>query len=309
MKLFDRVVRVDFENRTTGEKFTIENTSRSNEGVKISFQVEKQISMEPNVAYIEIYNLNNNTREKINFKQDVFNNNFGPKIDLYAGYRGADKKIFSGLVVYANSPKDDGTTFVTRIVARNVFYELMAKKINKTASRNEPRYSFILGLMNSIGANVSSRSSRELREALKDETGADSKFKTSTVFLGTANEIINQINGTLTGRMEIYFDDIGVNFNPLGVPIDEPEIVYDQYSGLIGIPEITETGANFKVLLDPNIKVNSRIRVKSDVLSSIKPDGKYVTKKVIHTGSSRADDVFETRIEAIYEEYKQLLSA
>lgn len=303
MNLFDRVIRIEFENRDTGEKFFVGNSPESSKGPKtafnevnkITFQVEKQISTEPNVAFVEIFNLSDSTRAKINFRQDVRVLKFGNKINIVAGYRGEEKRIFSGVIVAANSPKE-GPTFVTRINARNIFYELMSQKIVKTAAKGELRSSFIIKILEDIGATLADGSEQFIKERL-----GDSKFKDATTYVSSAASVINDINSNLVDRINIYFDDVGVNFNPLGVALDIPVIEYSQKNGLIGTPEINEVGADFKILLDASMKLNSPVKLDSVTIRAINPGMKYVVKKVIHVGSNRADDVFETRCQAIYE--------
>lgn len=296
--IFDRVIKIVVEDRTNGERFTIGNLDPLYEGNKISFQVEKQISTEPNVAFVELYNLADSTRSNINYKQSLLSLEFGNKIEVIAGYRGQEKRIFSGVIVFANSPRQSNT-FVTRINARNIFYELTAKKISRTVSKNQRKDDFVISVLKDIGATIQSDSIKTIRDKLQ---GA--KFADSTLFFGTAQNIINEISENLIDRIDIYFDDIGVNFNPLGVPLDIPTIEYSKNNGLLETPEITETGVDFKVALDPNLRINSPIKLDSETIRAINPGGKYVVKKVIHVGTNRADDVFETRAQAIYESLK-----
>ena len=84
--LFDRSVILEFEDRVTGEKFRITDN-------KIDFQVEKQISTEPNPAFIDIYNLSDETSERIKFRKEILQARFGKTIKIIAGYRGREKKI------------------------------------------------------------------------------------------------------------------------------------------------------------------------------------------------------------------------
>lgn len=300
MSNIDRFVLVRFEDRDTGEIFEIQD-------LKITFQVEKQISTEPNVARIQIYNLADETQAKINFKQSVLALEFGKRVDLIAGYKGQEKVIFTGVIVAAITRKE-GPLFITDINVRNIFYELVGKKINIAVSKGELKYKIVLKILDSIGATVERSSILPMRERLKNEQGEDSKYKTNTTLFGTAQTIIQEINNGLIDRLLIHFDDIGVNFNPLGVALDIPAIVYSPTTGLIGTPEPNEVGIDFKVELDPDMRLNAPIIINSVTVRAIiesdvsgEGTGRYVAKKVIHNGSNRADGPFETSTSAIYE--------
>lgn len=297
--LFGRSIKLEFEDRETGERFDIENVDpNSGEGIKITFQVEKQISTEPNVAFVEVWNLSDSTRQKINFREDVKSLKFGAKVNLIAGYSGQERRIFTGVIVRATSSKE-GPLYVTRINLRNIFYELMSEKINLTASKGQSKANFILKILESIGATLESGSEGFINDRLQGAT-----FSDSTTFFGPASQVINEINEGLIDRIGIYFDDIGVNFNPLGVALDIPVVEYSKFSGLVGVPEINPRGADFKVLLDPTLRINAPVKIDSETIRAVNPGGKYVVRKIIHVGSNRADEVFETRCQGVYEELK-----
>lgn len=65
-KSFGRVIELEIEDRDSKEITKIGN-------LKIDINVQKQVSTEPSVAYVEIYNLSKNLRDKIHFRFDFFN--------------------------------------------------------------------------------------------------------------------------------------------------------------------------------------------------------------------------------------------
>lgn len=98
------------------------NNLDNKEGLHLTFDVSKDLTQETNKAKIKVWNLSDESRQKIE-KPDL-------KVDLYAGYRDTDgpKRIFSGSIITAISQttkqnvadvqtSDEGTNVVTEINA------------------------------------------------------------------------------------------------------------------------------------------------------------------------------------------------
>ena len=130
--LFNRNVRVVFTNRDDpGDVVTIEDPKIIGaEPLKIDFQVEKQLSTEPNRADVDIYNLSDDSASKINFRKPLLEFKYGRKVEIFADYEGRDKKIFPGLVitkiftgvVIAANTSREGNIKITRIECINIIY-------------------------------------------------------------------------------------------------------------------------------------------------------------------------------------------
>lgn len=311
--LFNREVKVEFIDRDNpADVVKIEDPKiPGKEPIKIDFQVEKQLSTEPNRADINFWNLSDDTAAKINFRKPILVFKFGRRVDLSAGYEGRSKKIFSGVVIAAITSRE-GKLKITRVECRNIFYELMNLSINVTVSKGTPKAQFVIDLIKKIGGNlgssdpslgVPSKFEKIIRQRL-----AGAEFTDATTFSDTAYNIINKINRGLLGTVNIYFDDIGTSFNPVGIPLDEPETVYNQNTGLLGTPKPTDIGADFIVQLDTELKLGSPVRLESDTIKAFANSGKrfntagkFVTKRIIHAGTNRADGDFQTRVASVFD--------
>lgn len=288
--LFDRSVIIEFEDREdlNAPPFNITDN-------KIDFQVEKQISTEPNSAFIDIYNLSDDTAQKINFRKEILLVKFGKTIKIRAGFRGREKKIFQGVIIGANTLRE-GVNKITRIEGRNLYYELQAKKIKKTASKGQLKAQFIINIIQKdIGADLADGSRTFIFKTFGKEV-----FKDSTTFFGPAAQVINKLSQGLLSKILIAFDDSGVTFNPLGVALAVPSIQYSPRTGLIGTPQPTETGLDFKVVLDNELRINIPVIVQAETVRNLKDGHGYVVKKVIHAGINRAEGVWESRVESIF---------
>ncbi|MHC4397899.1 MAG: baseplate hub protein [Planctomycetota bacterium] len=294
--LFNREVRLVLTNRDDPlDVVTIEDPKiPEKEPLKIDFQVEKQLSTEPNRADVDIYNLSDDTAAKINFRKPVLEFKYGRRIDIFAGYEGQARKIFSGVVISAITSKE-GPLKITRIECRNIFYELMRLPVNITAAKGELKSNAVLNVLSVIGAVVDGKAKANLINRLSGETFTDTMTLT-----GTAYEIIDKINRGLLGVINVYFDDIGTSFNPVGIPNDEPAAFYSQENGLIGTPKPTEIGADFIVQLDNELRLGSPVDIDSPTIRSFFALGKFVTKKIIHAGTNDAEGDFQTRVTSVF---------
>jgi len=300
--LFNREVIVKFTDRDNPADVVVIDDPKipGKEPIKIDFQVEKQVSTEPNRADITFWNLSNDTAAKINFRKPILEFKFGRKVDLFAGFEGRSKRIFSGVVIAAITTRE-GKLKITRVECRNIFYELMKLPINKTFAKGQLKSNAVLEILKEIDAVIDSKAKGVLISRMAGQV-----FKTATTFKGTAYNVINEINRGLLGVVNIYFDDIAASFNPVGVPLDEPAIIYDQETGLLGSPKPTEIGVDFVVQLDNELKISSPVLLLSDTISSFFPSGRFVVKRVTHAGTNRADGDFDSRVVSVFDRTKQI---
>lgn len=304
--LFDRRIKLVFTDRDDDtDQVIIENPEIvGEEPLKIDFQVEKQLSTEPNRADIDITNLSDDSASKINFRKPILEFKFGRKVEIFAGYGDRVKKIFSGVVIAAITSRE-GAIKVTRVECRNIFYELMQSRINETAAKGTLKSSFILRLLTLIGANIEAKARAVMIQRLSGQV-----FKDTTTFTGTAYNIINEINRGLLSAVTISFDDIATSFNPVGLALDEESVEYDATKGqILGTPQPTEIGTDFSIPLDPDLKISSPVLLKSATINAFFPSGEFVVKQIIHSGVNRADGVFESRVISVFNRAKQAQAA
>jgi len=291
--LYDRSVILKFENRDTLEEFQVT-------GNKIDFQVEKQVSQEPNTAFIDIYNLSDDTAQKLVFRKKINQVEFGLTVKLLAGYRGREKKIFQGVIIAADLLKE-GVTRIVRIEARNIYWILQKKRVKRTFAKDSLKSQAILTIINDItGENRSDASlSSESIAFVRSELGNE-RFKDTTTFEGAAAQIIETIEKGLLGRINILFDDAGITMQPVGKADNILAIRYAPRTGLIGTPQVTVVGVDFVVALDNELKINVPVNIQSDTVRSLNDGVDYVVKKVIHQGINRADGDWQSRVESIF---------
>lgn len=301
-RLFNREIIVKFTDRDNPADVVVIEDPKipGKEPIKIDFQANKQLSTEPNRADITIWNLSDDTAAKINFRKPILEFKFGRKVEIFAGYDGRPVKKFSGVVINAITSRE-GKIKLTRVECRNIFYELMQLPIRKTFAKDQLKSDAVLKILEEIGATLGDKAEKALVSRMNGQV-----FKDATGFKGTAYNVINEINRGLLGVVNIYFDDIAVSFNPVGVPLDEPPIIYDKFSGLIGTPKPTTIGADFIVQMDNEIKISSPVILLSDTIQAYFASGRFVVKRITDAGVNRADGDFETRVVSVFDRTKQI---
>lgn len=104
-------------------------------------------------------------------------------------------------------------------------------------------------------------------------------------------------------NMQWFLDNKGINFAKLddNLPLQETAKVFTPDNGIVGVPEQTQYGVNFRILLDPTVKVtypaqlvkidNSQIvlqkKVQNELPSILDQNGVYIVYAVNYIGDNR----------------------
>lgn len=262
--------------------------------LRISFNVELSLVGFPNIATIQIYNLNKSNRNKI--KEEF------TKIFLYAGYEGNVPLIFTGSIVNITHEKN-GPDWITNLFCGTAIQAINNSTVNKTlppGQTTESIFNELVGEMEGVTKGVT--------EGLKDCITKKRSLLRGLVLSGNVKDWLDKLSQNCGFDYSINNDVIEttVKNKPLS---DDPILEIRQDNGMIGSPELTEVGVKVKSLLLPQLKLSRRIEIKSIsakinignlVFREIPPtigDGVYRADKIQHIGDTRGNDWF-TNIEA-----------
>lgn len=244
----------------TGEIYETQND--------FSASIHKTVGKEPNESEITIYNLKKSTRD--------FFTKSGVTIELYAGYEASELngRVFRAQVDIATSVRE-GVDWHTKLECRDSAKTTRNAKIEKTFAAGTP-YQTI---------------ANELIKALT--TSTDNKInplKKGNIDLSSMSGSISKARA-LNGLAMDYYAELCRDFNLRPVITDETlhtvgsnisivseTIILDATSGLIGVPEPTETGWKFKSLLRFDMQPGQSVQVNSDALKAqiIMTDVKHI---------------------------------
>lgn len=259
------------------DELFIENTD--GQQFKFTFEIVLDYGANRSYADMAIYNLSSDTINKI-FKKDS-------TIALRAGYGDTIDFIFKGAIRNVFKERN-GPDTLTRIISRG---------------GSQPSAS----ITQTLGAGASLV---QIINACVSAMGYASIINPSDF-----ENAPNYTRGyTLTGDPRVYLDNLSQthNFNYI---IDNERViittdktarqgapyVVSQFTGMEGIPEITEVGCDVTVRLSPKIRIGGLIKVESELktfnfsnlyFQDVPPNagsGTYKVFRLTHSGDSKGD--------------------
>lgn len=281
--------------------FSFDNLDETTEGLKISFQVDKDLTQKTNKTVLKIWNLSDDTRAKIE-KPDTL-------LEIYAGYKdnGGPVKVFRGYVIQAVT-KDEGKDVQTElrlgdgetavrdsIVSLSFPPDTAGRKVTDTIAGE-------MGLTVSYGSNVTMET-----------------FKNGYSFTGYAADAMTEVCNAFGCDWSIQNGILQIIM--AGGTFADRGIVFSPSSGLIGSParvvkskpsEDRETneqkrrrqeqkekpekraGWEITTLLTPSVNPGDSVKVESRMAS-----GWFRVEKVTHAGDSYGGGDWNSKFELI----------
>lgn len=262
--------------------------------LQVVFNVQKSIVGYPNLLKCHIYNLAESTAQKINEEYNT--------IQLFAGYESEiflqnknDGLIFTGeirnIITYR-----EGADLITTIYAGDGERTINESTYSKTFSEGVNFKEIFTDLGNS------------LKEKFKDLSIG--RIDIDEIKLGSLS-----LNGSIKKILDKLSEDVNANWSIQDgefVVIKKDDFISGQYipvvqinqnTGMIGLPAITEIGADCLSLLNAKIKPHGLIQISSETflnnLSNLQfrntternlGNGIFRVNKVIHYGETRGNN-------------------
>lgn len=254
-----------------------------------TFSVQKALDETPNYSQIAIYNLSYDTEASII--------NSGKKVILEAGYENGNYgMIFSGEIVQPIRKKVDNVTRALVLICQDgdtyLNNSFTAMTIAAGATQND--------IVNAVtGDTVQTGNITELSSA---------KLSRGKVLFGQSAAYLSQVARSADAQM--YVEDGIINIVAAADYDSGTAVELNPYTGLIGTPEQTDDGIACDCLINPRIKLNTRIYINSTLVqqkqvdegsleyNAISSDGIYRVYKLSISGDTRGTDWYMS-IEAI----------
>jgi hypothetical protein len=242
--------------------------------IRIEFDISKTISSSKNTASITIYNLAETTRHSIGKEFD--------SITLEAGYSppgeaGNVGVIFKGAVRDVEHRRE-GPNIKTIITCGDGDAALRRATISKSYQAGTPVKDVIEDIAKEMEAKGLSRGEFKYPEALESKT-----FKRPYAACGSCSremDIISRGNGfywsSQNETLEVIPSDGFVGM----IAVISPE------TGMIGTPALTDNGVRVSALLNPEIRPNRRVQIKSQTLEMNAADGIYRVSTCAYSGNN-----------------------
>ena len=246
--------------------------------IKIAFNISKSISSTANTADITLYNLAESTRNGMGKEFD--------SITLEAGYSPPGEASNIG-VIFKGAIRDvehrrEGPNIMTIISCGDGDAAFRRATISKSFPAGTPVKDVVDEIAKQMEAEGLSRGEFKYPEALESKT-----FKRPYAACGSCKrelETIGRGNGfyfsSQNETLEIIPEDGFVGT----VAVISPE------TGMIGTPAITDNGCRVSALLNPEIRPNRRVQIKSQTLEMNAADGMYRVSNVTYSGDNHTGD-------------------
>lgn len=265
------------------------------EDIRINFNIEKSLIGYPNLGNIKIYNLSENSRNKIEEK--------GLQVQLFAGHIDTGAPLlFSGDIINVVHLKN-GPDWISEIFAADGINILSTSTINKTlpaGANTEQIYNELISQMEGISKGVT--------EGLKNCLSGKKSLLRELQLSGNVKDWLDKISKDC--GFDYSVNEGIIETAPTDLPLsDVPPVIINQASGMIGSPERTEIGINVKNILLPTLKLGRTIKVESistkinignlffRKIPPIKNEGIYRIDKLTHIGDNY-DNLWETTVQA-----------
>lgn len=245
------------------------------EKLRIEFDVTKTVSSNQNTATIKIYNMSKDNRTKI---KDEFD-----RVRLEAGYQGTLGAkgnvgvIFDGHIRDIAHDRDD-VDIVTTIECGDG---------DKSARSGTISYTFPKGTK---PKDMIKRILKEMPDVEEGELkGLDDlpAYDRPVVACGSCTRELDKIGRT--HKLHWSVQDGALEVIPGDGYIDD-NVVISAQTGMIGVPSITDNGIKVETLLNPQLRCNRTIEVKSEVLDMNDKPEKYRISGLTFSGDNMDGD-------------------
>jgi hypothetical protein len=272
---------------TGGRGLSVDNLTKP--GLRIKFEISKSLQKEPNQGKFQIFNLSPNHAAQI---QDEYTD-----VIFNAGYEGGVKLLFSGNTQFVANYADK-TDWITELICgdgdrtfRNVF-------MNQTFAAGSTDEQIVQAIID--------QSPKIRKGTLQLNPAGSLRGRTYSKMAQETLDEIARTNGCnwsiQNGELQMVRADAMLNPNTATVLRAE--------TGLLEAAERTNKGINVKCLLNPDISVNSAIKLDNSAIRArinrgrrqstpdqqqmpivnLNKDGIYKVFKVRHMGDTYGND-------------------
>ncbi|KVM87644.1 hypothetical protein WT06_22110 [Burkholderia anthina] len=271
--------------------------------LRIVFRVQRGDLQTPNSARIRVYNVADNTAQKVEREYS--------RVVLQAGYEGNYGIIFDGSLVQVRRGRESQTDTFLDITAADGDMAYNFAVVNTTlaaGSTPEDHVRVCTAAMGQFG----------VAEGYRPDLGGR-PLPRGKVMFGMARDHLETVARSTQTLWSIQDGKMQMVPETSYVPGEIPSITYE--SGMVGLPEQTQNGITVKMLLNPSVKIgrlikldnrsiqryefslnnqqqaeNGAIAGQNKINSPEKTDGYYYVMTNEHWGDTRGNDWYTEAI-------------
>lgn len=242
--------------------------------LRCTFKVERDLNRDPNVAEVEVYNLNREHRNALQSRRDL---------TISAGYVGSLQLLFFGSIGFVAHYRE-GVNWVTKIRCGDGVLQYSTAEVNTTISGTVSIQDLIQTLVSSLDLELGNGAIR----FRVDIPRAVNLSNRGTTISGTAASVLDRFVTSAglqwsiqEGKLQILAPRETLPQNVIAVKIISKD------TGLIGTPEVNSvTGfVTGKTLLQGDMIPGRAIIIRTDTI-----DGSFGLQRVVHIGDTWGTD-------------------
>lgn len=258
-------------------------------GLRVKFAIKKSDAQTPNSAEIRVYNLAEETANRIRREFT--------RVTLQAGYESNFGVVFDGNIKQIRIGRENGTDSYLDIAAGDGDDAYNYAVVNTTLAAGATQ-------RDQINASSAALSSRGVGDGFIDST-PPAKLPRGKVMYGMARNYLRQSAEASEASWSVQ--DGKLQLVKLTGVLPNQAVVLNSKTGLVGTPEQTNDGIKARCLLNPNLKIGGKVQINEDDVAqakientdknnpvnkpaAIEKDGFYRLLVVEHSGDTRGND-------------------
>lgn len=238
MKLFERLVGL-----TVGDTHIT--------GLDIAFEIEKDLSSEPNPCSVEIFNLSPENRSILSKYDRVW-------VMLRAGYKDSVGLIFKGDMLSIRHLKE-GPTWKTVLASGDGANAIQTARTKKSYAKGTP--------VKTVVKDLAEQLKLPHDNAIKQIEDLQSKLEKGFMVSGG---IMHSMTSILQGKASVSIQDGKLQILKKGEALQKEALVLSSDSGLLSTPEIGSKGEmTLKTVILPELSPGRKVIIRSSVFNGL----------------------------------------
>jgi len=230
------------------------NKGRELSQLRITFNIKHQQAGTPATLWARVYNMSPDTMAKVI--------QFG-KVQVKAGYEyAAYGLVFEGKVIQYRRGKENPTDTYLEVHASDGDDRINRAVLLETFPEGSTDKTILDQAIKELGYEKNKVVTKNLIEDLEKEITLRSNTKLIPV-RDQLRELMNKHNATY------FFQHGKIVVMKRDETLTEKAVVLSPKTGLIGLPQVTPQGIQAQCLLNPNIKVGSKVKIETAILSGV----------------------------------------
>lgn len=234
------------------------------DALRVKYEVEKTNESNPNTATIKIYNLSEATRSKLEQPKT--------KITLEIGYRDISDVVFRGDVTKAVHEQEGDVDIVTTLECGDGDNNFRTGKISRGFPPGSSTTQIIEALIQASGL------ARGPVVGVPPTTYPDG-YSIHGMVRAELDNICKK------NKLEWSIQNEAIQILPRFLPVPGAPLIISVDTGLVGKPNKTDKGVEFKTLINPQIAPGKMVTLQSKFVS-----GSFKVRKVKFVGDSQQED-------------------